>query len=141
MRKLYWKIPAGLAVLGLALALSGCPVNADSRTYHGDGPGGLFGRPTGSVIVEITGLTGTTATVTLLSVNDDGTFGPSIGTGPTPAARPVIYGTVTVRFNNVPFPQANDFMVQLGTGTGATRTHSIPLTVGYNAPISASMFQ
>ena len=66
MRKAFCKTRVGsialatAAALGMALALSGCPVRADNRSYDMGGPGDVFGgtgqQPAGTVTITFTGV-------------------------------------------------------------------------------------
>ena len=150
-KNVLWRVPASLAALALAVALSGCPVSAEYRnTDPGRGPGDLLGpRPTAPVVVTISGFdaayTGT-ATVTL---HDRGSLalpgGSLVGSSQTADVR---HGTITVVFPAVPFPPRGDFVLQLGEdideddedGTPPTFTAGLPLTVGANPTIALSQF-
>jgi len=125
MRKNLLRLPLGLAVLGLALALSGCPITASSRETDGQGPGELFGNPTGPVIITVTGVPASVGDNVLVALVPGG--GSAEGT--------VQHGgQLTVTIQNVPFP--GEYRVSIdGYTTGV-----LPITVGENPVIPWSSF-
>jgi len=141
MKKGLWKIPVGLAILGLTMALSGCPIVADDRNVDGGGPGDLFGNVTGSVAITITGLPtshngrdlydGRNVTV---QVFYDGqpysTRRQAIGT--------VRNGSVSVTIQNVAFPPGgNGYRVELFNRAGAYPYQWwVDSWIGHTAPMN-----
>jgi len=126
MKKRLWKIPAALMVFGLALILAGCPIDVDTRDTDMGGPGPIFGQtpPRGPVTLTITGipanLQGSSGVVNLVN----------FGTADVNE----VQGSVTVNFQNVPFPA--EFSVTFLTLTAGP----LQLDVGENT-IPWSSFQ
>ena len=132
MRRNFLRLPLGLAVVGLALALSGCPVTAESRETDGQGPGGLFGNPTGPVIITITGVPAAVGANVWVGLIPSGSVG-SVGFS---ASGTVQHGgQLTVTIPNVPFPGEYRVTTNIGGVTGV-----LPITVGENPVIPWSSF-
>ncbi|MCL2190491.1 MAG: hypothetical protein FWB79_00695 [Treponema sp.] len=116
-----WKIPAGLAALALAFALSGCPVSANDRDVRGVGD--LFGGgPDARVTVTVTGIpyvpNGTEIEAML---GED---------GDTRRAR-VTGGSFTVTWNAVPILESHTVGFYV-PGWGWARTNPRQLDAGEN---------
>jgi len=114
IRKRLWTIPATLAVIGLALALGGCPMDAETREADGFRGGNFGDGPSAPVTIRITGLPA--AAVGLYATVEIWEFGrawhqdpalrdpPAIGR----AAR-IAGGSVSVIMEDVSFPLPASF--------------------------------
>ena len=140
MRNVFCKTRAGLiafasvAVLGMALTLSGCPIVADNRNTYMGGPGDIFGgtgqQPTSQVTVTISGIpaenNGRDATVTLSDLDDSNAYltGYAIVAG----------GSITVTWQNVVFPR--DYRISVSIDGGSPRPFEREIIPGDNPVIS-----
>ena len=137
MRNVFCKTRAGLiafasvAVLGMALTLSGCPIVADNRNTYMGGPGDIFGgtgqQPTSQVTVTISGIpaenNGRDATVTLSDSNTT-----------LPESATVTGGSITVTWQNVVFPR--DYRISVSIDGGSPRPFEREIIPGDNPVIS-----
>jgi len=157
MRMAFLKTQAGVAAfatvaaLGMALALSGCPISADNRNTDMGGPGDVFGgtgqQPTSQVMVTVTGIppayNGRDVRVRLFSYpsidcEDSGCEAACACTTDSPwgttlcicsdhlASATVAGGNFTVVWQNVVFPRDYRINVWLAgdTATASGTTHS-----------------
>jgi len=136
---------AAVAVLGMALALTGCPAVADNR--DGEGPGNHFGntavnpnQPAGPVTIIVTGIPevfwGSTTHGAQASVWLDATGLPTVQAWET-----VRHGSVMFTMPNVRFPAEYTISLTVaGIWAGTIPAAGIQIAVGENPPVPFDTF-